>query len=77
MAHSAMNTHIYSPTGDQTSTHPLEEPEWQPYVFEGVHQPLVPPPFLLGSGGTSPATMESGLCILTPSLLLSLDSARS
>jgi hypothetical protein len=27
--------------------HQLEEPEWQPYVFEGVHQPLAPPPYSL------------------------------
>jgi hypothetical protein len=43
------------------SRHPLEEPEGQPYVFIGVHQPLAPHPFLLGigigSGGTSPDTI--------------------
>jgi hypothetical protein len=35
--------------------HLLEETDWKPYVLEGVRQPLTPPPFLLGSGGTSPA----------------------
>jgi hypothetical protein len=26
---------------------PLEDPEWQPYLFAGVHQPLAPIPFSL------------------------------
>jgi hypothetical protein len=37
--------------------HPLGEPKWQPYVFAGVHQPIAPPPFFLGSGRTSPVTI--------------------
>jgi hypothetical protein len=37
---------------------PTQGAEWQPCVFEEVNQPLVPPPFILDSGGTPPATVS-------------------